>query len=89
MANKSKKQEVTRRNFLKSVGTGIGVATLGGFEVAEASLLPKPAASEKHDVVVIGTGLSGMVAALSAKSHGADVDPYVRRHQNEHQRSSS
>jgi flavocytochrome c len=73
MANKDKQQEVTRRNFLKSVGTGIGVATLGGFEVAEASLLPKPAAFEKHDVVVIGTGLSGMVAALSAKSQGADV----------------
>ena len=73
MARKDERKEVTRRSFLKGAGAGIGVATLGGFEVAQASLLPKPSATEKHDVVVIGTGLSGMVAALSAKSQGADV----------------
>jgi flavocytochrome c len=64
---------VTRRQFLQSVGAGIGAATFGQLGVVEAALLPKGATSEKHDVIVIGTGLSGMTAALMAKLQGADV----------------
>ena len=40
---------------------------------AQAALLPAGVRTEKHDVVVIGAGTAGMVAALQAKLDGADV----------------
>jgi len=64
---------MTRRQFIKKTGIGIGAVALGQGSLAESSQLPKGISKEKHDVVVIGTGLSGLLAALEAKMNGADV----------------
>ena len=64
---------VDRRQFIRGLGLGAGLLTIGNFDIANAALLPKPKRSEKFDVVVIGTGLSGMCAAVSAANAGARV----------------
>jgi choline dehydrogenase-like flavoprotein len=46
---------------------------VGHLPVIEASLLPESDKKESHDVVVIGSGLSGLCAALQAQQDGADV----------------
>jgi flavocytochrome c len=69
----SKKTSISRRKFLQGVGLGAGVLTIGGLTRVEAALLPKPAQSEACDVLVIGTGLTGMVAAIQAQESGAKV----------------
>lgn len=62
-----------RREFIKGIGIGAGALTLGQLSIVEAALLPKGAKTEKHNVVVIGTGLAGLCAALEARLAGADV----------------
>jgi NADPH-dependent 2,4-dienoyl-CoA reductase/sulfur reductase-like enzyme len=42
------------------------VITFGQVGFAQSSQLPKGIGEEKHDVVVIGTGLAGLSAALEA-----------------------
>jgi flavocytochrome c len=64
---------VNRRQFIRGIGIGAGLLTLGRIDLAEAALLPKPKRSEKFNVVVIGTGFSGMVAAVAAANAGAKV----------------
>lgn len=64
---------VDRRQFIRGLGLGAGLLTIGNFDLANAALLPKPKRSEKFDVVVIGTGLSGMCTAVSAANAGARV----------------
>ncbi|HPO35688.1 MAG TPA: FAD-dependent oxidoreductase [Syntrophales bacterium] len=65
--------KVDRREFIKCVGLGAGFFTLGKLDLAEAALLPPAKRKEKYDVVVIGTGLSGMSAAVAAQEKGAQV----------------
>ena len=65
------RKPITRRQFIKGIGIGAGVASLGGISIVEAALLPKSKRSERYDVVVIGTGLSGLVAAVEAANDGA------------------
>jgi flavocytochrome c len=73
MAKEKKSIEVSRRQFLQGLGVGAGVLSVGGtLDFANAALYPKASKSEKHNVVVIGTGLSGFCAALQAKMDGAD-----------------
>jgi len=67
------KGTVSRREFIKGIGIGAGVLTLGQFTLVEAALLPKGAKTEKYNVVVVGTGLAGMSAALVARTAGANV----------------
>jgi flavocytochrome c len=67
------RKPITRRQFIKGIGIGAGVASLGGLSVVEAALLPKSKRNERYDVVVIGTGLSGLVAAVEAANDGARV----------------
>jgi tricarballylate dehydrogenase len=52
---------------------GIGGVGLAAGTPAHAALLQASVRSEKHDVVVIGAGTAGIVAALQAKQDGADV----------------
>ncbi len=73
MKKTSGKGTLNRREFIKGIGIGAGVLTLGQFTMVEAALLPKGAKTEKHGVVVIGTGLAGLSAALQARMDGADV----------------
>jgi flavocytochrome c len=62
-----------RRSFLKGISAAAGVLTIGKFSIANASLLPSSDRTEAHNVVVIGTGLAGLSAALQARQAGADV----------------
>ena len=62
---------MNRRKLLS--GIGIGGVTLAAGTPVRAALLPAGVRSEKHDVVVIGTGTAGLVAALQAKQDGASV----------------
>ncbi|MGA2468407.1 MAG: FAD-dependent oxidoreductase [Thermodesulfobacteriota bacterium] len=73
MNRRKRSDGMTRRQFIKKTGIGIGAVALGQSSLAESSQLPKGISKEKHDVVVIGTGLSGLLAALEARMNGADV----------------
>jgi len=64
-------RRLNRREIL--TGLGLGGANLAAGTPARAALLPKGIKSEQHDVVVIGTGTAGLVAALQAKLDGANV----------------
>ena len=57
----------------RQVLTGIGVGSTTLVAGAAQAELPVGLKSEKHDVVVIGAGTAGLVAALQAKQAGADV----------------
>ena len=56
---KGKFGTVNRRQFIRGLGLGAGLLTLGKIDMAQAALLPKAKRSEKFNVIVIGTGLSG------------------------------
>ena len=73
MDRKKRSEGMTRRQFLKRTGIGAGIITFGQIGFAESSQLPKGISQEKHDVVVIGTGLAGLSAAIEARMNGADV----------------
>src|SRR5690606_38171527 len=60
-------QPISRRGFLRSAGLAVAGATLGGCVESLG-----PAASSKR-VVVIGAGLSGLVAAYELTRLGHDV----------------
>ena len=70
---RKRRDGMTRRQFLKKTGIGAGMITLGGFNLAESAQLPKGIPKEKLDVLVLGTGLAGLSAALEASSNGAKV----------------
>lgn len=67
-------KKLSRRKFLKGMGlTAAGAMAVGHIPAIEASLLPESDKKETHNVVVVGSGLSGLCAALQAKLDGADV----------------
>lgn len=71
MTKSSNHHRLNRRRVL--TGIGIGGANVVAGPPVRAALLPTGVRSEKHDVVVIGTGTAGLVAALQAKLDGAGV----------------
>jgi flavocytochrome c len=73
MNRKKKRDGITRRQFLKTASIGAGVISLGKANLSESAQLPNATRREKHDVVVIGTGLAALSAALEATSQGAKV----------------
>ena len=73
MNRRKRSDGMTRRQFIKKTGIGIGAVALGQSGLAESSQLPKGISKEKHDVVVIGAGLAALSAALEATSQGAKV----------------
>ena len=73
MHARSKSKRVTRRDVLMGLGLGAGAAGISWMRPGTAALLPAGRRTERHDVVVIGTGMAGTVAALQAKLDDADV----------------
>lgn len=66
-----KTQSVSRRAFLSKGAAGLGAAALAGTAVDEAKAEIKWDMSA--DVVVIGAGVSGLAAAITARDSGASV----------------
>ena len=70
-------QNCTRRNFLAAAAMGTGLIAASGLAAcADADPRPAPDAGtwdKETDVVVVGAGLGGMVAAATALEEGAQV----------------
>jgi urocanate reductase len=64
--------EVSRRSFLSAGASGVVVAAAGVPE-ANAQGAPQPHWDRSADVVVIGAGVAGLPAAITARDHGASV----------------
>lgn len=79
MSDKEKKQELTRRGFLKGVaaGAGAGALTMTGIKAGEAVAASKSLIPGKWDyeadVVILGTGYAGQATAIEADRAGASV----------------
>jgi flavocytochrome c len=68
-------EQIGRREFVKYgvlAGVAVGVSQLPVVSVA-AEFVGTPPRSEVYDVIVVGTGLAGMSAAVSAAENGAKV----------------
>src|SRR5438132_3005937 len=64
-------KSVSRRGFLSKGAAGIGAAALAGVGAEEASAQIRW--DRSADVVIIGAGVSGLAAAISARDSGASV----------------
>ncbi len=76
---KKTKKQLSRRDFVKSTAAGIGATAFAGIGVAGAeAALPAQVAVPRRwdreaDVVVIGSGATGLPAAIQATEDGASV----------------
>ncbi|MBI3949218.1 MAG: FAD-binding protein [Acidobacteria bacterium] len=71
---KETKNDLSRRDFIKTTAVGVGATALAGLSSAEAKAAPLPQKWDKEaDVVVAGYGLGGMCAAIEAHDAGAKV----------------
>jgi predicted oxidoreductase len=67
------KKRLSRRDFVKTAGAGVGAAALSGLAgQAEAQGRP-PHWDKQADIVVIGAGAAGLPAAIEAAESGASV----------------
>src|SRR5947209_16969252 len=64
-------ESVSRRAFLSKGAAGVGAAALTGVGAEEAKAQIKWDLSA--DVVIIGAGVAGLAAAITARDHGASV----------------
>jgi hypothetical protein len=64
--------KVSRRSFLSAGATGVVLAAAGAPE-ANAQGAPQRHWDRSADVVVIGAGVAGLPAAITARDHGASV----------------
>ena len=65
-------REVSRRAFLSTGAAGVALTAAGVQEADAQSALP-PNWDRSADVVVIGAGVAGLAAAITARDHGASV----------------
>ena len=72
--NKETRKVLSRRNFIKTTGVGVGAAALAGFSArsGESAAIPEKWYKEA-DVVVVGYGGAGVVTAVTAHDAGAKV----------------
>lgn len=70
-----RKNEVSRRDFVKTTALGVGATALAGISASEtkARTTDIPPFDLEADVVVIGSGAAGLPAALKARDAGASV----------------
>ncbi len=64
---------VSRRAFLSKGAVGVGAAALAGVSAQDANAQAPINWDLTVDVVVIGAGVSGLPAAITARDHGASV----------------
>lgn len=62
-----------RRSVLRGLGLGMAAPALVSVRAAQSAVLPQPQRVSRTDVVVVGTGLAGLAAAIEAASRGAKV----------------
>src|SRR6266567_4353376 len=69
-------ESVSRRAFLSKGAAGVGAVALAGVGADEAKAQEAKAQvkwDRAADVVIIGAGVSGLAAAITARDHGASV----------------
>ena len=73
--SKGDKKNVSRRDFLKTTAAGVGAVALTGLNAKEVKAQGRPAMSwdKEADVVVVGSGATGLPAAIEATEAGASV----------------
>ena len=68
------KKGLSRRDFVKTAASGLGISALGGIGAQEASAAGIPKHWDKAaDVVVVGAGATGIPASIEAAENGASV----------------
>src|SRR6266700_8353781 len=68
------KKRLSRRDFVKTAGAGVGAAALGGLDAEYAEAQGRPPHWDKQaDIVVVGAGAAGLPAAIEASENGASV----------------
>jgi len=68
------KRRLSRRDFVKTAAAGVGATALSGLGAKEAEAQTRPPHWDKQaDVVVVGSGATGLPAAIEATEHGASV----------------
>jgi succinate dehydrogenase/fumarate reductase flavoprotein subunit len=68
--------KTSRRNFLKTAATGMGSATLAGIGTAGCTSTEFDQVKNwdsEAEIVVLGLGAAGLMTAITASDHGADV----------------
>ena len=74
MGKKQKGFDIGRRDFIKKgAAIGVGATALAGLETPEANAQAPARWDLEADVVVIGSGATGMPAAIRARDQGASV----------------
>jgi len=63
----------SRRSFLKMGMAGAGALALGGINANAAANEKDVKFDEEYDVVIVGTGFSGLAAAIKASERGKKV----------------
>ena len=68
------KQKLSRRDFVRTAGAGVGAAALSGLGVEPAEAEGRPPHWDKQaDIIVVGAGCAGLPAAIEAAENGASV----------------
>src|SRR5437016_3193879 len=68
------KQKLSRRDFVKTAGAGVGAAALSGLGVEPAEAEGRPPHWDRQaDIIVVGAGAAGLPAAIEASENGASV----------------
>ena len=68
------KQKLSRRDFVRTAGAGVGAAALSGLGVEPAEAEGRPPHWDRQaDIIVVGAGAAGLPAAIEASEHGASV----------------
>jgi len=67
------KENLSRRNFLKTTAMGVGATALTGLSPKEANARAPLGWDYEADVVVVGSGATGLPAAVKARDEGASV----------------
>src|SRR5262249_21623274 len=74
-ATREARLRVSRRGFLKAGGVGAALATgfVGAVPFKASRAFAQQSWDEEFDVVVVGSGAAGMVAAITAKGMGSNT----------------